>query len=125
LIGALLIVGSLLLKFMAGAPMPGWLVLVLILIGVVLIAWPIMMLKTVTYRISNYRIDYERGVFSKNIDTLELWHVEDVRLHQSLMDRILNCGTITIVSHDETTPQLQMHGLPNPRPLFETLKQRI
>jgi len=123
--GLVLMVGPILLRTMADVHVPWWLLLASIAIGALLIAFPVMMLKTVTYRISNYRIDYERGVFSKNIDTLELWHVEDVRLHQSLMDRILNCGTITIVSHDETTPELQMHGLPNPRPLFETLKQRI
>jgi len=125
LIGAVLIAGSLLLKFMTETPMPGWLVFALILIGIVLVAWPILMLKTITYRISNYRIDYERGLLSKNIDTLELWHVEDVRLHQSLLDRILNCGTITIITKDETTPKLDLRGLPDPRPLFDTLKQRI
>ena len=77
------------------------------------------------YRISNYRIDYERGVLSKNIDTLELWHVEDIQFHQSLIDRLSSVGTITVISHDETTPKLELHGLPNPRPIFESLKQRI
>src|SRR5205085_10577069 len=118
LFGLLLIIGPILLRAMADLHVRWWLMLASIGIGALLIAFPVMMLKTVTYRISNYRIDFERGVFAKNIDTLELWHVEDVRLHQSLMDRILNCGTITIISKDETTPRLDMHGLPNARPLF-------
>jgi hypothetical protein len=79
----------------------------------------------VRYRITNYRIDFERGILGKKIDTLELWHVEDIRFDQSFLDRLLGVGNLTVVSSDETTPQLQMHGLPNPRPLFETLKQRV
>ena len=45
--------------------------------------------RTIRYRISNYRIDYERGWLSKSIDTLELWHVEDITFHQSFVDRIM------------------------------------
>jgi len=99
--------------------------LICILLGLIVIALPVLLQRTVRYRISNYRIDYERGLLSKNIDTLELWHVEDISFHQSLLDRILGAGTITILSHDDTSPKLVLRGVPNPRPLFETLKQRV
>lgn len=105
--------------------MPWWMWLVCIAAGLVIGVWPILMVKTVRYRISNYRIDLERGLLSKRIDTLELWHVEDIQFYQSLLDRILQVGDITIVSHDDTTPKLVVRGVPNPRPLFETLKQRV
>jgi membrane protein YdbS with pleckstrin-like domain len=97
----------------------------LIAVGLVIPFIPLLLIRTVRYRISNYRIDYERGLLSKDIDTLELWHVEDISFHQSLLDRIVGVGSITVVSHDETTPTLELHGLPKPRPLFESLKQRI
>jgi hypothetical protein len=103
----------------------GWGVLAGVVIGVVLIVVPVLMQKTERYRISNYRIDFERGILGKNIDTLELWHVEDIKFHQSLLDRILDVGTITILSHDDTTPRLDLFGLPQPRPIFEQLKQRV
>jgi hypothetical protein len=83
------------------------------------------MIRAIRYRITNYRIDFERGLLSKNIDTLELWHVEDINFHQSLIDRLVNTGDITIISHDDTTPKLELNGVPNPRPLFENLKQRV
>jgi membrane protein YdbS with pleckstrin-like domain len=104
---------------------PGWLGVVTILLGILLIVLPAVFTRTTRYRITNYRIDYERGVLSKQIDTLELWHVDDLSLHQSLADRMLNTGTITIVSNDSTTPKLALRALPNPRPLFDTLKQRV
>jgi len=97
----------------------------LFLLGLIFFIIPIILVRTVRYRISNYRIDYERGLLGRKIDTLELWHVEDLSFSQSFFDRMMGCGDIKIISHDETTPQLLLRALPNPRPLFETLKQRI
>jgi hypothetical protein len=124
LIGMILIAVPFLARYEGyNMPMLGW--LICIALAVIIAIIPIPMTKRVSYRISNYRIDYERGLLSTNIDTLELWHVEDIRFHQSLIDRIMGVGTITIISHDDTTPQLQLHGIPQARPLFETLKQRV
>jgi len=102
-----------------------WVSLALVVAGLVMLFIPYLIVKSVRYRITNYRIDFERGIFGKKIDTLELWHVEDIRFDQSFLDRIFGVGNLMVVSADETTPQLRMHGLPNPRPLFETLKQRV
>src|SRR5205814_9566602 len=79
----------------------------------------------VSFRITYYSIDSEHGLLSINIDTLELWHVEDIHFHHSLVDRLVNTGDIIILSHDDTTPRLELNGVPNPRPLFENLKQRV
>lgn len=103
----------------------GWMTFLLCVLGIGFILLPALLAKTVRYRISNYRIDYERGLISRTIDTLELWHVDDVHFYQSLFDRILRVGSITIMSTDKTNPRLELHGLPQPRELFNTLKQRV
>jgi membrane protein YdbS with pleckstrin-like domain len=105
--------------------LPWWAYVAVAVVGLVLIFVPLIQSKTIRYRISNYRIDFERGLLSKNIDSLELWHVEDVSFHQSLLDRILGVGNIKVISHDDTLPTLVMHDIPHARPLFEQLKQRI
>src|SRR5687768_4812841 len=102
-----------------------WLSLIMIVAGVVILLIPLAVAKSTHYRISNYRIDFERGLLSKKIDTLELWHVDDINFRQSLLDRILGVGTISVFSDDQTTPNLKVSGIPNPRPLFDALKQRI
>lgn len=104
---------------------PWWINLILIVAGAVIVLIPIIVAKSTHYRITNYRVDFERGILSKKIDTLELWHVDDINFHQSLLDRILRVGTITILSDDQTTPRLKVSGVPNPRPLFDQLKQRV
>ncbi len=112
--------------FEHGKPSYHWLVyLICIAIGIIVVMVQIIITKSLRYRITNYRIDFERGILGKRIDTLELWHVEDIRFEQSFTDRLLGVGTITVFSNDDTTPQLPMRGLPNPRPLFDTLKQRV
>jgi membrane protein YdbS with pleckstrin-like domain len=102
-----------------------WITLACVLAGVVCLIIPWLIVKSVRYRITNYRIDFERGIFGKKIDTLEMWHVDDIRFDQSFLDRMLGVGNIDVVSNDQTTPRLKMNGLPNPRKLFETLKQRV
>ena len=98
---------------------------IMVVVGLLMFLVPALRTKTIRYRITNYRIDYERGLLARNIDTLELWHVEDLHFHQSLLGRLLNVGSIIVTSRDETLPKLELHGLPNPRPLYETLKQRV
>jgi membrane protein YdbS with pleckstrin-like domain len=104
---------------------PWYVILACVVIGLILISIPFLWAKTVRYRIGNYRIDFERGIFSKSIDTLELWHVDDLSFHQSFLARLFGVGTITVMSNDNTTPKLNLRGLPNPRSLFETLRQRV
>lgn len=102
-----------------------WLTLGLLVVAVALAVWPVIMAKTIRYRITNYRIDISSGALSSNVDTLELWHVEDLRLHQSLVNRIMRVGAITVISHDDTTPTLLLRGIPRPRDLFTLLEQRV
>ncbi len=104
---------------------PLWISPILVLLAVGVMTIPIIVTRRHRYRISNYRIDHEFGLLSKTINTLELWHVEDIKFYQSLPDRILRVGTITVFSGDKTNPQLPLRSLPNPRPIYDSLKQRV
>ena len=119
--GLLALAGLLIYKHLV----PWWVegILIVIALGIPAIPWS--STKRVRYRITNYRIDFERGLLSKNIDTMELWHVEDLHFHQSLLSRIMGVGNISVLSHDETMPKLELFGIPNPRPIYEMLKQRV
>ncbi len=104
----------------------GWYIPALgLLVAAALLALPVLLVRSTRYRVTSYRIDFERGLFSKAIDTLELWHVDDIKFHQSLFDRLLGIGQIMIKSTDASTPELLLQAIPNPRPVFEALKQRI
>lgn len=104
---------------------PWWVAVICVVLAVLALVAPWLVLRTTRYRISNYRIDYERGILKKRIDTLELWHVDDISFEQGLVDRMMNVGSIIVVSDDKTTPRLELQGIPDPRRIFEALKNRV
>ena len=123
LVAAGLIAGGIYLYQRGSIPM--WASAVMVVVAILLLFIPYVLTRMRRYRISNYRIDFERGLLSKRIDTLELWHVDDISFQQGLLDRVFNVGKVTIISNDKTTPRLELDGLPNPRPIFDSLKQRV
>ena len=104
---------------------PKWIGVVLFIAGILAIVIPWLVIRTTRYRITSYRIDFERGLLTKKIDTLELWHVDDIKFELGLLDRMMNVGSITVMSNDRTNPKLELHGIPNPRDIFDKLKERV
>lgn len=102
-----------------------WVIAICVLLGIFCWIMPGLLVRREFFRITNYRIDVESGLLSKKFDTTELWHVDDVQLRQSPLDRVFNLGTITIVSDDPTSPRFQLRSISDPRTLLETLKTRI
>ena len=81
--------------------------------------------KTIHYRLTQHRFYNEAGLFIKSVDTLELINIEDMTLKQSLLDRLVNggTGTIVLISNDQTHPTLKISGLENPRAAFESIDE--
>jgi membrane protein YdbS with pleckstrin-like domain len=104
---------------------PKWAGIVLFILGILAIVPPWLVIRATRYRITSYRIDFERGIIKKKIDTLELWHVDDIKFEQGLLDRMMNVGSITVMSNDRTNPKLELHGIPDPRKIFDALKDRV
>jgi membrane protein YdbS with pleckstrin-like domain len=81
--------------------------------------------RSITFRVSNTVIEYERGLLSKRIDVTPLWRVRDVSYKQTLVDRILGIAHIEVVAADASTPSFEIVGLPASRELFENLRDSI
>ena len=77
------------------------------------------------FRITNTVIETEHGLISKRIDVLQLWRCRDVAYKQTFVERVLGIAHIVIYAQDETTPMIQMIGLPASRKLFEQLRDSI
>jgi len=121
----LIIAAPILLAVFTEMLIPWWAYVAAVVVGIALFLVPWLRVKAIGYRITNYRIDYEKGLIGRTIDTLELWHIDDVRFRQSIWDRLVGVGNITVASDDESTPLLELRSLPNSKSLFETLKQRV
>jgi membrane protein YdbS with pleckstrin-like domain len=80
---------------------------------------------TLKFLITTRAIDVESGLLSKNIETLQLWRVRDIEFHQTMTDRLLGASRIRVFSHDVTTPQLLLWGLPGSRSIFAQLQDAL
>jgi membrane protein YdbS with pleckstrin-like domain len=95
------------------------------LVGIPGLIWTFFKHATTRYKLTLRRIEIEHGVLSKTVDSLELWRVLDVRYEQSLFDRVTGNAKITLVGTDQSDPELELHGLPNHRVLFEKLRDAV
>ncbi len=80
---------------------------------------------TSRFKVTLRRIELERGILSKSIESLELWRVLDLKYSQNVFDRILGVGRITVMSTDQSTPELVLYGLPDGRAIFERLREAV
>ncbi|HZO51251.1 MAG TPA: PH domain-containing protein [Bryobacteraceae bacterium] len=70
--------------------------------------------------VADGRLRYQSGIVSKTTRTLELSRIQDVTVHQSLGDRVLGLGSITIVTASETG-SLSMEQIDSPQRIAEQI----
>ncbi len=80
---------------------------------------------TTRFKITLRRVEYERGILRKEVDSLEMWRILDVRYSQTIFDRLTGNGRVTLISTDQTDPELLLYGMPDHRKLFERLRDAV
>ena len=105
---------------------PGWLGWVLglplLLAGLFIVGRVWVRCKSLDYRLTTQRLFIQRGLIAKRYDEIELFRVKDVVVQQNLLQRLIGCGTIVVISTDDTCPRLEMSGLDDPVPLKEEIR---
>jgi membrane protein YdbS with pleckstrin-like domain len=76
---------------------------------------------SVRYRLTSYRLFHESGLLSRMTDRLEVIDIDDVRVHQGPIERVLGVGTVTIVSSDRTHPDLHLPGIDEVRAVADLI----
>ena len=93
-------------------PVVGWVAALFVFWGV----------KSTRYKITTDRVEVTTGILSRDVDSVLLWRVRDVRFHQSLMDRVLGLAEVTLSFLDDAEGGvLSIRGLPDARALYEQL----
>ena len=77
------------------------------------------------YRLTTQRLFLHRGILTQTTDQLELVRVEDVRLRQGVMDRIVNTGNIEIISSDQTDEKLVLQSISTPAEVAEHVRRNV
>jgi uncharacterized membrane protein YdbT with pleckstrin-like domain len=73
--------------------------------------------------ITGDRLRYETGFTSKSTRTIQLSKVQDVRVDQTLMQRMFHVGNISIETAGEASRLTLVH-IDNPQPLADEIMNR-
>jgi membrane protein YdbS with pleckstrin-like domain len=80
---------------------------------------------TLRYRLTNHRLFTQRGLLGRDNDEVELIRVDDVSVHQNVLQRVFDVGTITVISTDSSSPRLLMEGIQQPMAVKEEIRNQV
>jgi membrane protein YdbS with pleckstrin-like domain len=100
-------------------------ILAVVVVGLIWVLIIHLTRKSTKFKITTASIDTETGIFSRRIETLQLWRIKDIDLQQTFWERILGVARIMVFTKDVTDPVLTIMGLPSSRELFDQLKDSI
>jgi len=103
-------------------PWPRWVALVPLALGVLVLLLLWIRFKSCSYRLTTQRLFVRRGWLAKHVNELELYRVKDVVVDQAGLQRLLGYGTITVLSADDTTPEVDLVGISSPTKVKEMIR---
>jgi uncharacterized membrane protein YdbT with pleckstrin-like domain len=83
----------------------GWGTLLLCLVGVglLILGWRWLQNMASRYEVTDQRLIVRRGILIKTVDEIELYRIKDVRLEYSILNQMVDIGTIELTSSDPST----------------------
>jgi len=104
-----------------------WIFVAAAAVPVLGILWGLMVEKLSTrYRLTTHRLFKETGIFSRELNEIELVRVDDVAVRQNIIQRIFNVGVVTVIApHDQTEPRLELVGIENPIEVKEMIRTHV
>ncbi|MBX5495536.1 MAG: PH domain-containing protein [Bryobacteraceae bacterium] len=110
-LGVVLCFAALYWRYLSGDG-PAWLGL----LPLALFLWPLrlhLIRRFTSLHIGDGKLRYERGMLSRSTRTMELSKVQDVRVDQTLGQRLINTGTISVETAGETS-RISMEDVDQP-----------
>ena len=102
-----------------GQNTPAW----LLLIPAALFLWPMlggMQRRFTKITVSGDKLRYETGILSRTSRTIQLSKVQDVRVDQTVLQRLVNIGTLSFETAGETS-RLTMPDVDEPHAVSEAI----
>ncbi len=99
--------------------------LAMVFIGALMIVGIRLKRRHQRYKITNLILEFQEGVFSTNIDNMELWRINDIGYHQNLFDKILGVSKIRMATQDKSHPEFEIVGLPPGRQIYDEMKEGV
>ncbi len=75
------------------------------------------------YTLTSERIKIVHGLIGKDVENFELIRVQDIDLKQTVGERMMGLGDITITGADASAPMVILRNIPQPNDVYETLRK--
>ena len=75
-------------------------------------------------KVTSQRVIHTLGLISKHLEEVEFYRVKDTDFNQSMFQRILGVGTITLYSDDATAPKLTF-PITSPKDIREKIRDFV
>jgi uncharacterized membrane protein YdbT with pleckstrin-like domain len=103
----------------------GWFVLCVLILPIPYAIWKGLIVRNTTYTLTDQRLKFTRGVFTKTTDDLELYRVRDSKLQQSFFERLFGLGELLLFTTDETSPVISLPYIKDAETVREKLRALV
>lgn len=75
------------------------------------------------YELTSQRLRIYRGVFSRNLEEIDLVRVRDTKVKQHMGERMMGVGDVTVISTDQSNPEIVLHNVKDPIEVREIIRK--
>lgn len=101
-----------------------WVTAILLLLQIIAFLIAMVRLQSTLYTITSQRVMFEQGILSKSLSEIDLRSVDDTQFFQTITERMLGIGNVTLVSSDKALPMTMLRGIHDPRKIRELIRSR-
>jgi membrane protein YdbS with pleckstrin-like domain len=95
----------------------------LAVVVVLILVIKVIKLKMIYYEVTPDRIEWERGIFDRKVDNLDMFRVIDLNMRRTVFDVIFGIGTVGLITTDKTDPEFVFEKVRDCRLLYDVIKK--
>jgi uncharacterized membrane protein YdbT with pleckstrin-like domain len=109
----------------AGRVQAGWVVAAVLAVFLFMLSAALIRCRRVTYTITNRRLSIVTGLVARDVHETRLEQIQNVNITQSLLDRVLDVGTIAFDTAGGASFEFSFRGVTAPRLITRTIDQAL
>ena len=122
---AIAVAGVVLTAVVLSEPPVRWLPLLGVPIGLAIVVWAYVSQRSTHYIITSEEVYRKTGIVNRNVAQVRLDRVQNTTYDQSVLDRLLSYGTITIYTAGSDTMDVSFEGVPHPQRVNQALTEAL
>jgi uncharacterized membrane protein YdbT with pleckstrin-like domain len=103
----------------------GWFAACILVLPIPVALWKWLETRNTLYTLTDERLKFTRGVFTRTTEDLELYRVRDTKFSQGVLERMVGLGHIDLFTTDETSPEVRLPFIPDAESVREKIRALV